>query len=139
MKNAIRFISIALIEHQSKLLVFKAYEPFKNEYYHRPLGGGIEYRETAINALRREFKEELDVSLYNIQLITVIENLFEYRKKPKHEIVFLYKADVMEESFYQEENLKIKDDDTVELVWIPKKDFKTGKQIIYPTEILDYL
>lgn len=139
MKNTIRCIAIALIEHQSKLLVFKAYEPFKNEYYHRPIGGGIEYRETAINALRREFKEELNVSLYNIQLLTVIENLFEYRKKPKHEIVFLFKADVIEQDFYTKDSLKIIDDDTIELVWIPKKDFKSGKQTIYPSEILDYI
>ena len=139
MKNSIRCISIAIIEYQKKILVFKEYEPFRSEYFHRPLGGEIEFRETAIQALRREFKEELDISLFNIQLLTVIENLFEYRKKAKHEIVFLFKASVVEDDFYQRKDLKILDDESVELAWIPIDDFKKGKAIIYPNEILDYL
>lgn len=138
MKN-IRCISIALIEHQSKLLVTKAFEPKKNEYFHRPIGGQIEFGETAITALRREFIEELNVTLFNIQQLAVIENLFEYMRKPKHELVFLFKADIIEDEFYKRKELKILDDENVELLWISKKDFKTGKEIIYPSGILDYL
>jgi hypothetical protein len=60
-------------------------------------------------------------------------------RKPKHELVFLFKADIIEDEFYKRKELKILDDENVELLWISKKDFKSGKEIIYPSGILDYL
>jgi hypothetical protein len=54
-------------------------------------------------------------------------------------LVFLFKADIIEDEFYKRKELKILDDENVELLWISKKDFKSGKEIIYPSGILDYL
>lgn len=47
------------------------------ETFHRLIGGGIEFGETAEAALRREFAEELGVTLGSVELLEVVENIFE--------------------------------------------------------------
>jgi len=48
----IRVIAIAVISRRSDgaLLVYDGYDTVKRERYHRPLGGGIEFGETAEDA-----------------------------------------------------------------------------------------
>jgi ADP-ribose pyrophosphatase YjhB (NUDIX family) len=72
----------------------------KQETFYRPLGGGIEFGETAEEALRRELREELDVELGTARLIGVLENLFRFRGVPGHEIVFVFDAVVADPGFY---------------------------------------
>jgi ADP-ribose pyrophosphatase YjhB (NUDIX family) len=64
--------------------------------FYRPPGGGIEFREDSREAARRELREEfdLDVRSENLSLLGVIENSFEFRGAPHHEICFVYEARV---------------------------------------------
>jgi 8-oxo-dGTP pyrophosphatase MutT (NUDIX family) len=62
----------------------------KGEVFHRAIGGGIEFGETAEAALRREFREELGVAVTHVTLLGVIENLFQYEGSPGHEIVHVF-------------------------------------------------
>lgn len=63
------------------------------ENFHRLIGGGIEFGETAEAALRREFAEELGVRLGSVELLEVVENIFEYEGRPGHEIVHVFAVD----------------------------------------------
>ena len=53
----IRPIVLGVAIKDGKLLVSEAYDSVKNNYFYRCLGGGIEFQETSIDALKREFKE----------------------------------------------------------------------------------
>ncbi len=63
--GSIRVIAIAVIARPTDgaLLVYDGYDSVKRELYHRPLGGGIEFGETAEAAVRRELHEEIGVEL----------------------------------------------------------------------------
>jgi ADP-ribose pyrophosphatase YjhB (NUDIX family) len=64
--------------------------------FYRPPGGGIEFQEDSREAVRRELREEfdLDVRSEDLSLLGVIENSFEFRGAPHHEICFVYEAPV---------------------------------------------
>jgi len=45
--NHIRSIAICVFRHKNHILVAEGYDPVKDEYFYRPLGGGIEFGETS--------------------------------------------------------------------------------------------
>ncbi|WP_022882963.1 NUDIX hydrolase [Gryllotalpicola ginsengisoli] len=87
---SIRNVAVGLPVRAGHVLVLDGLDTVKNEPFHRAIGGGIEFGETAEAALRREFREELDVALSNVELLGVSENIFEYEGRPGHEIVHIF-------------------------------------------------
>lgn len=56
----------------------------------RAPGGGVSFGERADDAVRREFAEELGVTLDSARLLGVTENIFDAHGKRGHEIVYAY-------------------------------------------------
>lgn len=135
--NQIRPLALGLIEHDNKILVFKANNKNTNKDFYRVLGGGINFGETSEAALKREFKEETGSDLGNVEFLSVFENIFVYDDLKMHEIIFLYKA-------------KLKDKDKIgknfdildrhhqrQAQWIDKEELK--KANFYPEGIAEYI
>ena len=89
----VRPIALAIIRHRDRLLVFRGEDRLKPEVFYRPLGGGIEFGETAESAVRREIREEIGAELTNVRLIGALENLFTLNGGPGHEIALLFEAE----------------------------------------------
>ncbi|MCL2515336.1 MAG: NUDIX domain-containing protein [Microbacteriaceae bacterium] len=87
---SIRNIAVGFHVRSGCVLVLDGVDRVAGEAFHRAVGGGIEFGETAEAALRREFREELDVALDQVELLGVTENLFEYEGQPGHEIVHVF-------------------------------------------------
>ncbi|MEJ7701535.1 MAG: NUDIX hydrolase [Pyrinomonadaceae bacterium] len=113
----IRPISICLFRHENRVLVSEGFDTVKQNYYYRPLGGGIEYGESSREAVVREIREELGVEIENVRLLGVLENIFIYEGQQGHEIVFVFDAEFTDKSLYkldeidgyeQEANVKFK-------------------------------
>lgn len=85
--SSIRNLAVGLPIKNGHMLAQVGHDAVKGTDYLREIGGGIEFSETAEEALRREFLEELEIELGAVQLLGVIENIFEYEGKPGHEIV----------------------------------------------------
>jgi len=92
-----------------KLLAQKGEDKSTGLIFYRLFGGGIEFGETSLMAIRREIREELGFSIKNENLLKVIENVFEYNSKKNHEITFLYKGEISEEEFYKKKLIPILD------------------------------
>ena len=97
----IRPIAICLFRNENRILVSEGFDTIKQDYYYRPLGGGIEYGESSREAVLREIKEELGVEVENLRLIGVLENIFIYEGQQGHEIVFVFDAEFTDKSFYE--------------------------------------
>ena len=134
----IRPIVLGVAIKDGKLLVSEAYDSVKNNYFYRCLGGGIEFQETSIDALKREFKEEINIDIEVGNFLGVAENIFTYNGKKGHEIVFFYEINIPE-NLYQEKYIQDEDGEIGEAVWVDIKDFKNGSKILYPREIFKYL
>lgn len=111
LNEKIRAIALVIIKHNNKTLVSPGYDKVKDNHFYRLIGGGIEFGETAIEALNREVKEELDTELINCKLLDISENIFTYNEFKGHEICFVFEADFKNNSFYERNEFQILDSD----------------------------
>ena len=138
LKGQIRPIAIAIIKNKERILVSPGYDKVKKQSFYRLLGGGIDFGETAIDALHREFKEELDAEIINCKLLNVRENIFVFNGEPYHEICFVYEADFKDPSLYDKKDLKILDSaEDGKVVWLNINDIKDKN--IFPDGVKEVL
>lgn len=135
----IRPLALAIVRRGQDLLVFEGRDELKGEIYHRPLGGGIEFGETAVEAVRRELQEELAAELTAVERIAVMENLFTYEGKPGHEIVFLFAAELVDKSLYARDEVGVVLDEGSPIRWLSLADVLSGKEILYPHGLAELL
>ncbi len=102
----IRPIVICLFRHGDRILVADSYDSHSQDYFCRPLGGGIEFGESSQQALQREIREELGAEITALQLLGVLENIFTYQGQPGHEVVFVYDAEFSDRRLYDQTELQ---------------------------------
>jgi 8-oxo-dGTP pyrophosphatase MutT (NUDIX family) len=133
---SIRNISVGLPIRSGHVLMIDGLDRVKNEAFHRAIGGGIEFGETADAALRREFLEELDVTIGETRLLGVLENIFEYEGRPGHEIAHVFAVHSPEiDAFPLDVRLKILDEGSP-IRWVP---IRTATRPFYPTGVEEIL
>lgn len=93
----IRPVAIAVIKRSDEVLAVACYDSVKNEKFYRLPGGGIEFGETAAEALKREIAEEIGIDINVGQKLGVYENIFTFGNQKGHEIMILYEAQLPEE------------------------------------------
>jgi ADP-ribose pyrophosphatase YjhB (NUDIX family) len=126
--SRIRVIAIAVIARPSDgaLLVFDGQDSVTRERYHRPLGGGIEVGETAEAAVRRELREEIGADLDDVRLLGFLENIFTLDGRPRHEIVAVLSARLVDESLYtRDELVMVENGHRVTARWVPRSAFRS--------------
>lgn len=139
MKN-IRINALCIIKNDNKILVSKGEDVVKGEVFLRLLGGAVEFGEKSIDALKREFLEELGATLKNEKLLSVIENIFEFNGDLMHEITFLYYAEIVEDRFFESDKFKILDSEKEKFAeWVSLGEVKEREMKIYPERALDFL
>lgn len=132
----IRPIVLGLAIKENKLLVSEGFDKIKNQTFYRCLGGGIEFLEKSTDALKREFKEEINVEIVVKEFLGISENIFTYQGKDAHEHVFYYNIDILDKDYKDE---YINADDNGKAVWINIDEFKNGNKILYPEDVFKYL
>lgn len=136
----IRPIVLCLFEHDNSLLLQEFWHPHHHHFYYRPLGGGIEFGEPASVALRREMREEIRSEISEPELLGVFENLFLFGSDQKHEVVFLYKARLMQEELYQKEAIEVWDSDPpTRAIWMPLENLTSDAVIFYPERLREMI
>ena len=100
--SSIRVIAICVFAQGNRILAAPCLDEVKGERFFRPLGGAVEFGEAAIDALRREIREEVQREITAPLLIGVLENRFDYRGQPGHEVVFVFDAQFVDASLYMQ-------------------------------------
>jgi ADP-ribose pyrophosphatase YjhB (NUDIX family) len=91
--NIIRPCAFVFLRAGDRVLVSEMVDAGEGTFY-RPPGGGIEFQEHSRDAACRELREEfdLDVPSEELRFLGVIENSFDFRGAPHHELCFVYEA-----------------------------------------------
>ncbi|MEI6529607.1 MAG: NUDIX domain-containing protein [Candidatus Falkowbacteria bacterium] len=108
-KKGIRPIAVAIIKNENKFFAGAGFDEDKKEKFYRLMGGGIKFRETALQALMREFKEEFAAELINIKLLGIAENIYVYNGEYGHEIAYVYEADFEDQGMYEDKEYPVLD------------------------------
>lgn len=140
-QNRIRVKALALIVSGDRLFVSGSYEPIKQKTFYRALGGSVEFGESSLEALQREFQEEVAAELTNIQYLGCIENRFTYLDQPQHEIIQLYRADFADPKFYQLDKVACVENNNQAFIaeWLERDRFISGELWLVPEDCLNYL
>ena len=134
----IRAVAIGVVRRGEEILVFEGYDASKGETFYRPLGGGIEFGETAAEALGREFREELATELGDVRYLGTVENIFVYEGHPGHEIVRVFEARLAASELYDRDAWDATlDGSTCRVLWKHPADL--GEAPLYPDGLLDLL
>src|SRR6185436_15505746 len=91
-KPRVRPLAICVFRNQGRILVNQGYDSIKDQYFYRPLGGGIEFGETSMDTVGRELMEELNVEVErdSLQYLGTVENIFTFNGMVGHEIILIY-------------------------------------------------
>ena len=95
----IRVLALGLIRDGERIFISEGYDPVKQQTFYRAMGGGVEFGETSLEALGREFQEEVQAELKNIRYLGCLENIFTFNGKSGHEIIQLYECDFVDNRF----------------------------------------
>ncbi|WP_404452927.1 NUDIX domain-containing protein [Virgibacillus necropolis] len=140
-KGIIRPLVICIFQKDCSILVAEGYDPVKDDYFYRPIGGGIEYGETSANALIREVEEEIEEAIHSLEYIGTIENIFTFNGDIGHEIVQVYDAKFVDTALYEKDSIVGKEDDgkTYKAMWKPMTEFQKGQLHLVPEALLDLI
>ncbi|MDK8266186.1 MULTISPECIES: NUDIX hydrolase [Pseudomonas] len=105
MSGQIRVLALCVLRQGKRILVRETQDPQDGRSFCRPLGGGVEFGETSLAAVRREMREELGVELAEVRLLGTLESLFSYAGRPGHEVVLVYAAEFVDRQLYAQTEL----------------------------------
>jgi ADP-ribose pyrophosphatase YjhB (NUDIX family) len=136
----IRPIVIGIVRRGSELLVMHGFDSVRKLRFFRPLGGGIDFGERAVDALRREFREELNAEVSDPRLLAVQENIFELEGAPRHELVFVFEIRFADPALYERDDFIIQEA-TEQLVatWESPQALLEQGTPLYPDGLMEVL
>jgi 8-oxo-dGTP pyrophosphatase MutT (NUDIX family) len=136
----IRVLALGLIRDGDRIFISEGYDPVKEQTFYRVMGGGVDFGETSLEALKREFQEEIQAELKNIRYLGCLENIFTFNGEPRHEIIQLYECDFVDEKFYQLESILFAEGERKKkALWVDINRFQTGELKLVPENFFDYL
>ncbi|ENU31130.1 hypothetical protein F991_01036 [Acinetobacter sp. CIP-A165] len=137
----IRVKALCIFRYQNQVLLSYGYDPSKEETYLRPIGGSIEFGETALQAIKREVLEEIHQQIIHPKLLGVLENLFTFDGQQGHEIVFVYDAELVNSKLYQEVEIHGCETNGLQYIakWLSKAQIESSRYPVYPKGIEQWL
>lgn len=102
--------------HNGKILVHRNV----NSDHYALIGGRVEIGESSANTIKREIKEELGKDIEITGYISTIENFFEMKGSKYHEIMFVHKAEFVDDDDKKIENTlkNIEGKDYLQYEWL---------------------
>ena len=112
----------AVITHNNKILVHRN---ISSDHY-ALIGGRVEIGEDSEHTIKREIQEELEKEIEITGYISTIENFFEMEGSKYHEILFVYKAEFINEKDKQIECVlkNAEGKENLQYEWLELKEIK---------------
>lgn len=141
MTPKIRLKALGVFKHKNLFLFSKHYDATRQDYFVRPIGGTIEFRENSKDALHREIQEEINANITEPKLLKVIEDIFEHHGRAFHDIVFLYQANFVEDTPYNQSPIACQEADgsLFQAYWLSLDEVRAKKYRMVPQGLEDIL
>jgi ADP-ribose pyrophosphatase YjhB (NUDIX family) len=135
--NRIRNIAVGLVARDGRLLVEIYPATPRHTVFARVPGGGIEFGETAHEAIRREFVEELGIELERAEALSITENIFESGGARGHEVVhaFAVESPALDAFAFDIERPVLDNHTTVR--WVSLAQLRANDPPLYPVGMLE--
>jgi 8-oxo-dGTP pyrophosphatase MutT (NUDIX family) len=139
--GTIRPIAICLLRRGGDIFVFEGLDKVKGETFYRPLGGAVEFGERGSRTVEREMREEAGAEISEVAYLGMLENIFTYEGQPMHEIVLVYRAQLLHPERFDLDVVPCQEDDgqPFRAMWKPLKEFADGRAILYPQGLLELI
>ncbi|USZ67766.1 NUDIX domain-containing protein [Halorussus salilacus] len=138
----VRVSARGVVRRGEELLVERGRDPATGDSFYSLLGGGVRFGEHTEDALRREFDEELGVTLERVSSLGTYEEVFAVDGETRHEVWRVYEADIAESWPYEVDEFEGNEperDEVVECVWKPPSAFADGGETLYPEGLVSEL
>ncbi len=135
--DKIRVIAICVFRHDHKILVAEYYDTIKQQVFHRPLGGTVEFGERSDQSISREITEEINAEVTDLRYLGAIENIFVFEGEKGHEIVQVYDGKFVDTKLYQKTFIQgIEQASPFRAVWVDLEKVGPGTPPLYPTGLV---
>lgn len=135
----IRVLALGIIRDGARVFISEGYDPVKQQTFYRAMGGGVDFGETSLAALQREFQEEIQAELTNIKYLGCTENLFTFNGKQGHEVLFIYQCDFVDPKLYQLSELTFAEGQRKKrALWVEIERFKSQELKLVPEQFFEY-
>ncbi len=122
------------------LLVLDGRDPATGARFFRPLGGGIELGELATQTVVRELREEIGAEIADVTRIGFLENLFTLDARPRHELVVVLAARLVDEALYERERIEMNENGQIgQALWVRIEDCRCAERPSAPAMYPDGL
>ncbi|WP_345802545.1 NUDIX domain-containing protein [Microbacterium sp. AZCO] len=135
--DRIRNIAVGLVVRDGRMLVEIYPATARHDVFARVPGGGIEFGETAREAIQREFVEELDIALAEARPLSITENIFESGGARGHEVVHAFSvASPALDALGDDVELRVLDNHTT-VRWVSLDDLRRSDPPLYPVGMVE--
>lgn len=141
-KKRIRPLALCVFRRGNKIFVAEGHDKKVKKTFYRPIGGGIEFDERAMETIRREVREEIAAEVSNLVYLGTLENIFEYQGQRGHEICLIYDGAFVDDFRNADDYTVVGHDDGDILftaMWKPLDFFREGNAPLYPDGLLELL
>lgn len=127
-EETIRPLALGVPTRGDEVLLAEHEDPATDERFYRPVGGGIEFGEHSREAVRREFAEELEVTVTEATRLGTFERVFTFDGEPGHEIWRCYRVEIAEDWPYETDSF---------VAYEPELDFEFPVRWLGPDDVAD--